>query len=164
MSVDELRNSRDLAKVNTEKLIDRLMLAVQGPNERQVKRYLEDMQAQFARFNHAHLLYVTKSKTSLTDPENASVFDPLAAKALTSADAADEYAERRRDEELLASQDRRKRTLKEDFTQEIDMITTHLGDMVRRMKLEGEEAWKPDPPVLTAELVYCEKKYVDRRR
>ncbi len=159
MSVDELRNSRDLAKVNTEKLIDRLMLAVQGPNERQVKRYLEDMQAQFARFNHAHLLYVTKSKTSLTDPENASVFDPLAAKALTSADAADEYAERRRDEELLASQDRRKRTLKEDFTQEIDMITTHLGDMVRRMKLEGEEAWKPDPPVLTAELVYCEKKF-----
>ena len=159
MSVDELRNSRDLAKVNTEKLIDRLLLAVQGPNERQVKRYQEEMQSQFARFNQAHLLYVTKSKTSLSDPENTSVFDPLAAKALTSAEAADQFADRRRDQELAASQERRKRALREDFTQENDMISTHLGDMVRRLKLAGEDAWRPEPALLSSEIAYCEKKF-----
>ena len=170
LSADELRNQRDLSFDKTEKLAAKLKTAIDGRNKRLVAKGQNEMSEQFSRFEQLHIQYATRAKQSLTSEGMKEVYDSLSAVVLETDElawtfmedmtAAREAAAVERNRANQLETDRKlKRTLISDFDKEAEMLATHMSELVARMAPEAPEPWTPDIPVMTAEVVFCEKRF-----
>lgn len=167
MSVEELKNHRDLAFSKLEKLSDRLKVNIQKKQARLIAKNLQDLKLLFEIFEDKHVAYLVKAKKDVTDQENYEIFsaaeiivsDTEEIALLTLEEIQEEESQSQfnlKESERKLEFDKKKIRLKKEYEAE-------FGEVLQLMAFLSNKLCSPDDTVehepAVQELQYIEARF-----
>ena len=152
--MDELKNQRDLAVDKINSACARVVRAISTQSSRPVRKFKDDIQGLFDRFEHLHIQYVTKSRTEILDEENKKYYDDVQNTVLDSVDKADAYLE----VEKIAVDNQALQSKFATVNSNGDSILATLEELQKQLYNEDDDQWKPDILTVSAEIVESERQ------
>ena len=151
--MEELKNQRDLAVDKINSACARVVRAISTQSSRPVRKFKDDIQGLFDRFEHLHIQYVTKSRTEILDEENKKYYYDVQNTMLDSVDKADAYLE----VEKIAVDNQALQSKFATVNSNGDSILATLEELQKQLYNEDDDQWKPDILTVSAEIVESER-------